>query len=446
MTTLWMLLFACSGDADDPMAEAPPTLVDVQERVFNPSCAFTACHGAEGPKRGLDLSSVDASLASLVGVVGDLSGEVRVEPGNPEASQLYRVLQAPEGDVQQMPPGFPLDDDAVELVRAWIAAGAERGEGEAGTGIGPTGSVPNPNDSGPKREDLPAPDPADGFQMGIDTVAAPGEEIWTCYVADLPLDGLVAVNKVESIQTQGVHHMDVMALGLLGLPIDPGTYECGDLYDTYASMMEDGIFLFATQNESEALQLPPNVAAVVPGNLRVMIEMHYVNPTPYEVDVWSRINAYTMPMEDVEDQIWGSAVRDSDIAVPPGTDDHVEWTRCVMNRDIDLILLASHTHELAERVDVFTFDGEKRGDLIYQNLDWHAPPLKQFATPLHVPAGEGFEFQCHYRSNRDEETNWGFTAEDEMCQIAIVHTPFDLAAACEEVDSGGGPLATVPAE
>ena len=440
------LLVACSGD--DPVelstTSAPPTLVDVQERVLTPSCAFSACHGSEGPKRGLDLSSVDASLEHLVDVPAEEEGWVRVVPGSPDDSMLLTVLEGPVGTAQQMPPGFALDADSIALVRAWIEAGAPRGEGEAGDG-GPAGEVPHPNDSGPQKEDLPPPAEGEGFQMGIDTVAGPGEEIWKCYVADLPGDGLTAVNRVESIQTQGVHHMDVMALGLLDLPIEPGMHDCDTLYDAYSEMMEEGIFLFATQNEQEALQLPENVAAVVPGDLRVMVEMHYVNPTPYEVDVWSRINAYTMPVDEVEDQIWGSAVRDSDINVPPNTDDHVEWTRCVMNRDIDLLLLSSHTHELATRVDVFTFDGENRGEMIYQNLDWHAPPLLQFPEPRFVPAGTGFEFQCHYRNETDAEVNWGFGADDEMCQIAIVHTPFDLFAVCDEVASGGGPLSSVPA-
>lgn len=439
---LLALSLACRSE--DP-ADAPPTLVEVQERVLGPSCAFSACHGGDNPKRGLDLSSVDRSYASLVGVVGEESGQVRVEPGDPDGSQLLQVLTGPADDVEQMPPGFALDPELVKLVREWIAIGAPRGKGEAGDG-GPGGDVPHPNDSGPQREDLPPPDPSAGFQMGIDTQAAPGQEIWKCLVADLPGSGLAAVNRVESIQTQGVHHMDVMALGLLNLPIEPGLYDCDGLYRTYSAMMEEGIFLFATQNESESLQLPDGVAAVIPGNLRVMIEMHYVNPTPYEVDVWSRINAYTMPVEDVQDQIWGSAVRDVEIAVPPQTEDHVEWTRCVMNRDIDLLLVSTHTHELAKQADIYLFDGTRRGERIYQNLDWHAPPLLQFERPLRIPAGTGFEFQCHYRNPRDEEVNWGFAAEDEMCQIAIVHTPFDLAAVCDVVDSGAGPRASLPAE
>ena len=437
------LLAACTKGVADP---APPTLVDVQERVLGPSCAFTACHGGDNPKRQLDLSSVDASYATLVDVTGAISGAVRVRPGDPEGSQLLQVLLGPVDGVEQMPPGFSVDDEAVELVRAWIEGGALRGDGEAGSGGPGGGGVPNPNDSGPTRDDLPAPDPGTGFQMGIDTLAPPGEEIWKCFVADLPGSGLVAVNEVASVQTQGVHHMDVMALGLLNLPIDPGMYDCDALYQQYPVMMEEGIFLFASQNETESLRLPPNVAAVVPGDLRVMIEMHYVNPTPYDVDVWSRINAYTMPLDEVEDQIWGSAVRDVEIAVPAGTEDWVEWTRCVMNRDIDLILTSTHTHELAVQADIYAFDGERRGELLYRNLDWHAPPLLQFPEPLHVPAGTGFEFQCHYRNRKDHVVEWGFTADDEMCQIAIVHTPFDLAATCDVVATGAGPVADLPVQ
>ncbi|MEL6177860.1 MAG: hypothetical protein AAFS10_02855, partial [Myxococcota bacterium] len=206
---------------------------------------------------------------------------------------------------------------------------------------------------------------------------------------------------------------------------------------------QDGLFIFASQEPQDELILPPGTAAVLPGRLQIMVEVHYVNPTPRDVEVWSRVNAYTMPMNDVEKQIWGSAARDVDINVPAGVDDWVEWTRCVLTRDIEMILISSHSHELSQQVDIYTFDGTDRGELIYTDNDWHAPKLLFFDEPVPVPAGTGFEWRCFYKNPKDHEVNWGFSAEDEMCQIAIVHTPFDPAALCEVVDSGAGPASSL---
>ena len=102
----------------------PPTLSTVQEQVFTPSCANAACHGGDTPQLGLDLSEGNA-YASLVNVDAvAVDGAVRLVPGNPEDSLVFRVVEGPVDPVRQMPVGFPLDDDARELLRAWIAEGA----------------------------------------------------------------------------------------------------------------------------------------------------------------------------------------------------------------------------------------------------------------------------------------------------------------------------------
>ena len=437
LVLLILSVSACSEAPTTPQGETAPTLVDLQVQLFTPSCSFTSCHGGANPKRDLDLSSVEASMAALVGVAGSVPGSVRVVPGDPGASLLVQVLEGAVADVRQMPPDFPMEGALIEGVREWVLTGAIRGEGEGKVPIpGDTGEPPLPMD-GPTPEDLAVPPVTEGFQMGIDTVAPAGQEIWKCMVQDLPSeDAFVAVNRVEALQTTGVHHMDVMALGLLGLPIEPGVYECDDLYSTYPEMMEEGIFLFATQNSHETLTLPEGVAAFVPGNLRIMVEIHYVNPTSRDVPVWSRVNAYTIPTDSVQDQIWGSAVRDVDINVPPNARGHVEWLRCEMNQDVDVILLSSHTHQLAGLTEIYAHDGVERGALLYTNDDWHAPQLQQYEPAIHVAAGQGFELHCFYNNPTGEEVNWGFGADDEMCQFALVHTPFAINAECEIVESG----------
>lgn len=437
MRRIWVIgaalaVCACDDGQGDP-APTGPTLAELQAALLTPSCSFDACHGGPNPKNGLDLTTLDASYAGLVDTSTKAGDSVRVKPGDAAGSQLVRTLRGAVGEVRQMPLGFTLSEDAIGQVEAWIAAGAPKGDAGDVTDVEPI--TPEANEE-LKPEDLPPPMPSEGFQMGIDTVAPAGEEIWKCWVGDLPTTGLTSINRVESIQTRGVHHMDIMALGLLGLPIEPGMHDCQDLYDAHAEMMERGIFLFASQNETETLQLPEGIAAGLPGGLQIMVEMHYVNPTPRDVDVFSRINAYTIPSAEVTGQIWGWAVRDSDIAIPPQTERHIEWTRCVMNKDIDMLILSTHTHQLAELADVYLFDGERTGEKLYENWDWHAPQLLQFDPPMTIPAGTGFEFRCHYRNPTDTEVNWGFGAEDEMCQIGLVFTPLDLTAECEVVDSG----------
>ncbi len=71
------------------------------------------CHAGAGKKGGLDLSTRAFALE------GGASGEPALVPGDPGSSVVIEKLAAGE-----MPPRNPLPRAQVELVRAWIAAGA----------------------------------------------------------------------------------------------------------------------------------------------------------------------------------------------------------------------------------------------------------------------------------------------------------------------------------
>lgn len=284
---------------------------------------------------------------------------------------------------------------------------------------------------------LPPPPEGTGFQIAMSTTVPPGTEVWLCQVSRLPTPEYTAVNHVRSVQSEGMHHMDVMALVFAGVDVAEGVHECDALYREHPQLMEDGLILYAAQQPDQTITLPPGTVASLPGNLLIMQELHYVNATTEPVEAFSKINIYEYT-EPVTAEIWGGAVRDTNLDVPPG--ESLQWTRCVMNEPIDVLFLSSHTHALAELVEVRTFDGTNVGQLLYENRDWVTPALKVFDTPLHVPAGQGFEFQCHYDNRGSETVHWGFSASDEMCQIALVYTPGIASHRCEVVATSDGVL------
>lgn len=286
---------------------------------------------------------------------------------------------------------------------------------------------------------LPPPRPGEGVQLAYQIEVAPGTEAWKCNVTDLPTDKWLSVNHVESVQNDSMHHMDLMAVAIAAPELEPGEYDCDDVYARYPRLMDDGIMIYAAQQARQEIVLPPGTVAELLPRLRVMHEIHFVNPTDDPAVAFSKVNAYAYDDALVEQTIWGGAVRDLDIAIPPGVTSHVEWTRCVMNKDVDVLFLSSHTHELATKTVIRRYDGvaATAGEIMYENTDWHAPPLKDFtATPLRVPAGTGFEFECHYANATGKEVNWGFSAAEEMCQIALVFTPGEATRTCEIVASG----------
>jgi hypothetical protein len=307
-----------------------------------------------------------------------------------------------------------------------------------GASLGCDGS-PSPE---PEPPGLRPPAPGAGFQVGMSSMAPAGRELWRCLVMDgLPVDdSFVYINSGESLQNPFVHHMDLMALALTGVDFAPGEYDCSELYGEHSeALMDKGIILYASQIERDTISLPAGVAAAVPARSLFMYEIHYVNTTDQDVMVHSAINAYTLAAEQVTETIFGGPVRDRYINVPAGARDHIEWSRCVMNEPVDLVFVSSHTHELAERFEIRYFDGSEIDDeVLYRNDDWQSPYLRNFDPPLRLDRGQGLEFRCYYRSDRDTATHWGFSAQDEMCQAGVVFTPGRTTAKCEVVQTSDG--------
>ncbi len=285
------------------------------------------------------------------------------------------------------------------------------------------------------------PPPADqGFQIAMYATAPAFSEVWVCEVKPFPIEGIANVNWVEVQQNPGTHHLTLSTLGFASAGKVPhGTYDCNELYGE-SSLMEDQIMFFGNQGSAEdLLQLPKGVAATIPSGLDVIHEIHYVNASTEPVELYSRVNAWTIPQEELVSGIWGGSVRDEHINIPANSK-HSEWTRCVMNRDVEVLFLASHTHEMGVEFTIAPYDGKTTGEVFYTNDDWHTPKIVQYDPPIVLKKGEGFEWACTWDNPTDKEVNYGPTSEHEMCNLAIVHTPFDTEALCEVVESSDGVL------
>jgi hypothetical protein len=121
---------SCGGDGvvTDVVGPPPagPTLTAVQETVFTPHCARTGCHAGPAPEQGMNLSE-GLAYGFTVGVDSvELPGFKRVAPGNAADSYLYmKITGDPRIFFDRMPLRDTLTADEIDLVRAWIDAGAE---------------------------------------------------------------------------------------------------------------------------------------------------------------------------------------------------------------------------------------------------------------------------------------------------------------------------------
>jgi len=103
------ILGACGTSPDD----RPQTFEYIALEVLTPACGTVACHSSSTHVEGFAFDTLDEARTALRRLV---------TPGNPDASRIYDVI-AGSGD-PQMPPDAPLATQDIELIRAWISAGA----------------------------------------------------------------------------------------------------------------------------------------------------------------------------------------------------------------------------------------------------------------------------------------------------------------------------------
>ncbi|HKS23334.1 MAG TPA: hypothetical protein VJZ76_11080 [Thermoanaerobaculia bacterium] len=130
---LLLILCACGklkelptdpGGGTEPI-DPTATFTRVQNEIFTPTCAAIGCHDTLGHQEGQILTAGRA-YASTVGVASTQMPQLlRVAPGDPTNSYLYRKITGAGITGDRMPQGGPnLNDAQIKLVRDWIRRGA----------------------------------------------------------------------------------------------------------------------------------------------------------------------------------------------------------------------------------------------------------------------------------------------------------------------------------
>jgi hypothetical protein len=114
-----------NGEENGDGGAAKVTLAVLSMEIFTPNCTFSGCHGG-GSFLSANMSlEADRIADEIIGVASSGSNLNRIEPGNPEASYLLKKVRGDSDASSQMPLNrTPLSAAQIEMIRAWIEAGA----------------------------------------------------------------------------------------------------------------------------------------------------------------------------------------------------------------------------------------------------------------------------------------------------------------------------------
>ena len=440
------------------------TYHEIQEYVFDRSCASSACHAAPANAGGLDLT-YGHSYAELIGGVPQnpaaaAAGMKLVDPGNPENSFLLAKLLEPTAPAfgAQMPfGGGAIHTGKIDAIRTWIAAGAPQTDRIAG--IGDIGVLRDPDQT----FDPPAPPPpGEGYQLRLPPFKIePGTEREIFYTTQIrdengqPIAGDIFINRVEIFYPAGSHHFILYRLTEQGLAngvaqrgITPGigvnpddAFRVLDPDDpqVLGNFGVDRLFVIGTQTDDTLFEFPEGVGLRLPGNTVYDLNSHYINLLGDETLIGETyVNIYTIPADEVLYEAVEIFVSNQSISVPPGTtrvtrsamyvEDQLEARGHDADTPLNVFLLSSHMHRHGE---LFEITQASTDDLLHRSVSYDDAPITLFNPVLRLDPEDALKFQCtHNNYDKDEPLTFGLTSEDEMCiMFGYYYIPLENAGA-----------------
>jgi hypothetical protein len=424
---------------------------DIQEYIFDKSCANSVCHAAPANAGSLSLT-YGLSYEDLVGRVPQnpaaaAAGMKLVDPGNPENSFLLTKLVGPTAPEQgaRMPfGGGVLHGGKIDAVRTWIEAGAPQ-TGKV-RGIGDLAVLRDPDEI----FEPPAPPlPGEGYQLRLPPFKIePGTEREIYYATRItdengdPVEGDIFINRVEIFYPAGSHHFilyrfteEGLANGVPERGITPGigvnsenAFRELDTDDpqVLGNFGVDRLFVVGTQTDDTLFQFPEGVGLRLPGDTVYDLNSHYINLLGAETLIGETyVNIYTIPEEEVQYEAFDIFVSNRQINVPPGTTRVSKMTQLVEDEldrgghdpgaTLNVFLLTSHMHRHGELFEIFQ---GSTGDLLHRSVAYDDAPIDLFNPVLRLDPDDSLKFQCtHNNYDTDKPLKFGLTSEDEMCII-----------------------------
>ena len=424
------------------------TYHEIQDYIFDKSCANSVCHAAPANAGNLNLT-YGLSYQDLVGRLPQnpaaaAAGMKLIDPGNPENSFLLTKLidPIPEQGVRMPFNAGVLHSGKIDAIRTWIAAGAP--EKKVLNGIGDLSVLRDPLEV---FEPPAPPPPGQGYQLHLPPFKIePGTEREIYYATQIvdengqPVQKDIFLNAVEIYYPVGSHHFAIFYLtddavggGLLeagavpGIGVDPNdTFRVFDLshIGTFGIIGVERFLIAGSQTADTSFRFPEGVALRLPGNAVYDLNSHYINLLGTEMmhgEVY--VNIYTIPPEEVKYEAKVFLAHNYNINVPSGTTrataadwsvkDELTQQGFPPDARMHLISVSSHMHRHGE---LFEITQLSTGELLHRSISYDTSHPSLFDPPLILDSNDGLRFQCTY-SNYDTEVplRFGLTSEDEMC-------------------------------
>jgi hypothetical protein len=176
-----------------------------------------------------------------------------------------------------------------------------------------------------------------------------------------------------------------------------------------------GRLLFVAGSGHDSYRDDLGYGAVLTKSGSFVTNHHVINASANPVTVGGKFTLKVARPADVPHPTQALSCQTIDINLPPMAATDVTAT-CLAPFDLDVVTLSSHAHQDLVKFETRMYDGmQTLPAVLYTSTQWESPVVEQLATPLHLKAGQGLTFTCHFDNQTGSTIGFGLTATSEMC-------------------------------
>jgi len=382
------------------VAEGPTFAEDVAP-ILAQHCWSCHVEGGIAPFSLVDYDSAATAGASIVAATAS-----RYMPPWP--------LDA-SGDCQHFVDERWLSDDELATLAAWVDAGKPAGD---------LSLVPPPPGEPPGLEQVSATIATEPYTPEGSPPENPLDD-YRCFVIDSPsaTDTVLTAFEVHPGVVEQAHHVVLFSLGTAEAEAEAMARSGSDGRPGYTCFGGAGVgaaeIVAAWAPGVPVGRYPDGTGARVPGGRRLVLQMHYNLSAGASEDVTS----VDLELDDTAVPLRTVLAIDTDLAIPPETEEHVETNVGGFGPDpVTLVAAFPHMHQLGRTLRVELGDGTCVIDV--PRWDFHWQQTYSFTEPVVVPGNSQVGLRCVYDSTGVAgETNFGEGTSDEMCAVQFFALP-----------------------
>lgn len=288
-------------------------------------------------------------------------------------------------------------------------------------------------------EAFPAPPAGKGVQLHVGPFDVPaGSEIQRNYYLKLPVDKNVEISKIEFHYSKGSHHCNVFK---------SDTEDVADHFeDTFNAVSYESYDMWAaSQTEDGAIVFPQGYTLPLKAQQQLLIQTHYVNGTTQAGEKGDvRLNIWFADPAETKGHVGMLFAINKTLAIPPHTDNYVATKSVTFGADrfpngTKLFAMTGHFHSRGKRFEAYRYDGNVKGEKIYESANWSEPPFKTYDTPVELAAGDKILYECTFANNTDQTITFGPRVETQEHANAFMYFYPGPADGHAFYDVGGAP-------